>query len=95
MDIGNVSKSPFVKNVLTVCFVVALLVLLAMMTARAFDVVLLLFGAVLVAVLLHGLATVLRRWVPVSEGVAVLLVLALLTALVALGVWLLAPSVGE
>lgn len=72
-----------------------LVVLLIFILIYVSDVILLLFGAILLAIFLHGLANIARRYLRLSEGVSVLLVSALLVALLALGVWLLAPSVAE
>jgi predicted PurR-regulated permease PerM len=58
-------------------------------------VILLLFGAILLAIFLHGLANIVRRYSRLSEGLSVLLVSALLVAVLALSIWLLAPSVAE
>ena len=72
-----------------------LVLLLVILLIYVFDVILLLFGAILLATFLHGLANIVRRYSRLSEGLSVLLVSALLIAVLALSVWLLAPSVAE
>ena len=85
----------FAKKVLINISIVLLVVLLLVFLMYVFDVVLLLFGAILAAIFLHGLANISRRYLRLSEGISVLLVSFLLVILLALGVWLLAPSVAE
>jgi len=86
----------FVKRLLIVCGVITLTVLLVLGAIYVFDVVLLLFGAILVAIFLHGLANILRRRVPrLSEGKSVLLVAFAIVAVLSFGVWLLAPDVAD
>lgn len=95
MIVKTDSSSQFVKKVLITVAVVAAFVLLIWAFVYVIDVVLLLFGAILLAIFLHGLANIARRYLQISEGVSVLLVSALLAAAVAFGIWLLAPSVAE
>ncbi len=85
----------FAKRVLINIAIVLLIVGILIIAIYVFDVILLLFGAVLVAIFLHGLANISRRYLRLSEGVSVLLVSFLLLVILALGVWLLAPSVAE
>lgn len=61
----------------------------------AIDVVLLFFGAVLLAIFLRGLADLIRRNSRMSEGMAVLLVSFLLLVVLAAAIALLAPSITE
>jgi predicted PurR-regulated permease PerM len=89
------SNESFTKRVLIICAVVTLIILLVLATIYVIDVILLLFGAILLAIFLHGLANISRRYLQLSEGYSVLLVSALLVAILALSVYLLAPSVGE
>ncbi len=72
-----------------------LVLLIVFVLFYVIDVVLLLFGAILVAIFLHGLANISRRYLRLSEGVSVLLVSGILLVIMALAVWLLAPSVAE
>jgi len=88
-------QTSFAKRVLINISLVLLVVLLIIFLVYVFDVVLLLFGAILVAIFLHGLANILRRYLRLSEGLSVLLVSALLIAVLVLAIWLLAPSVAE
>jgi predicted PurR-regulated permease PerM len=85
----------FAKRVLINISLVMLVLLLVILLIYVFDVILLLFGAILLATFLHGLANIVRRYSRLSEGLSVLLVSALLIAVLALSVWLLAPSVAE
>ena len=87
--------TPFAKRVLINISLVLLVVGLLVLLFYVFDVVLLLFGAILVAIFLHGLANILRRYLLLSEGLSVLLVSLILVAILALSIWLLAPSVAE
>jgi predicted PurR-regulated permease PerM len=85
----------FTKRVLIICALAALIILSVWATIYVFDVVLLLFGAILLAIFLHGLANIVRRYARLSEGKSVLLVSAILVLILGLSIWLLAPSVAE
>jgi predicted PurR-regulated permease PerM len=85
----------FAKRALINISLVLLVLLLAFVLFYVFDVILLLFGAILVAIFLHGLANISRRHLRLSEGKSVLLVSAILVAVLALAIYLLAPSVAE
>jgi predicted PurR-regulated permease PerM len=89
------SQDSFAKRALINISLVLLVLLLAFVLFYVFDVILLLFGAILVAIFLHGLANISRRYLRLSEGKSVLLVSAILVAALALAVYLLAPSVAE
>lgn len=95
MDSTEEPKQTFAKRVLINIGIVLLVVVILFVTIYVFDVILLLFGAILVAIFLHGLANISRRHLRLSEGVSVLLVSAILLAILAFGVWLLAPSIAE
>jgi predicted PurR-regulated permease PerM len=88
-------QNNFARRVLISISIFLLVVGILIITIYVFDVVLILFGAVLLAVFLNGLANILRRHLRFSDGVSVLLVSALLILILAFGVWLLAPSVAE
>ena len=88
-------QASFAKRALINISLVLLVLLLAFVLFYVFDVILLLFGAILVAIFLHGLANISRRYLRLSEGKSVLLVSAILVAALALAVYLLAPSVAE
>ncbi len=95
MTLNEIPIQDFTRRVLIICGIVTLTILLVLGAIYVIDVLLLFFGAVLLAIFLHGLGNILRRYLRLSEGYSVLLVSALLIAAIALGVWLLAPSVGE
>ena len=88
-------ENNFARRVLINIGIVLLIVVLLFITIYVFDVVLLLFGAVLMAIFLHGLANISRRHLRLSEGMSVLLVSVLLVSVLAFAVWLLAPSVAD
>jgi predicted PurR-regulated permease PerM len=85
----------FTKRVLIICAIVTLIILSVWTIIYVFDVVLLVFGAILLAIFLHGLANIVRRYGRVTEGKSVLLVSAVLVLILVLTVWLLAPSIAE
>ncbi len=89
------SQPTFAKRVLINISLVLLVLLIAFVLYYVFDVILLLFGAILVAIFLHGLANISRRYLRLSEGKSVLLVSVILVAVLALAIYLLAPSVAE
>ena len=83
----------FAQKVLIAGGVIAALVLtLAVLWAGA-DIFLLVFAGFLLAVFLRSLSEFLSRHTPLSENWALIVVLILLIAVIALGAWLLAPSV--
>lgn len=89
------SDRKFTSRVLIICAIVTLIVLSVLAVIYVFDVVVLLFGAILLAIFLHGLANVARRYGRISEGKSVLLVSFLLLLVLAVFAWLLAPSIAE
>ena len=89
------SDQTFARRVLiTIGFVVFTLLLLILLY-YTFDVILLIFGAALLAIFLRGLAEILGRFVTISETWLVLIVSALLIAILAGAIALLAPDVAE
>jgi len=93
---SNDSKTTeFTKKVLIVVGVVLAVLLVTLLVYYTIDVVLLLFGAVLLAIFLRGLAELLNRYLKISEGAAVLLVSLILVLILAGAIALLAPSVAE
>src|SRR5688500_4477802 len=95
MNVEERSDQTFARRVLiTIGFVVFILLLLVLLY-YTFDVILLIFGATLLAIFLHGLAEILGRFVKVSEGWLVLIVSALLIAILAGAIALLAPDVAD
>jgi len=95
MNLTEDSQQSFAKRVLINISLVMLVLLLIVVLIYVSDVLLLLFGAILLAIFLHGLANISRRYLRLSEGNSVLLVSFILISVLALGVWLLAPSVAE
>lgn len=91
----NNQTSEFVKKVLITVGVVLAAVFVTLFIYYTIDIVLLLFGAILLAIFLRGLADLLNRYTKLSEGVAVLLVSLLLLLILAGAIALLAPSVAE
>lgn len=89
------SQPSFARRVLINISLVALVLLLVAFLFYVFDVILLLFGAILLAIFLHGLANISRRYLRLSEGTSVLLVSAVLVVILVAAVYLLAPSVSE
>ena len=85
----------YTKKVLITVGIVVLAVLLIAALFYVFDVILLLFAAVLLAIFLRGLADLLNQYTKISEGASVLLVSFILIAIVAGAILLLAPSVTE
>lgn len=89
------SKQDFTKRVLIIVSIVSLTILLIWTFIYVFDVVLLLFAAILLAIFLRGLADLVNRYTRLSEGLAVLLVSVILLGILGGAVALLAPSVAE
>jgi predicted PurR-regulated permease PerM len=72
-----------------------LLLVLGGVVWQAAPVLLLVFAAILVAVLLFYLSALLQRWTHLSHPVALTLVIALLAVLAGLTAWLMAPQVAR
>jgi predicted PurR-regulated permease PerM len=89
------NRKSFIARVLIAVAVVCLVVLGLALLYFTFEIVLLIFAAVLIAIFLRGLADLLHKWMPIGEGWLVLIVAVLLTLIVAGAVALLAPSVAE
>lgn len=87
--------SAFARRAWTVAGVAALFLLGVAVVWKGIGVLLLLFGAVLVAVLLDGLARLLGRVVDWPRGVRLTMGGVLLVATVGLGVWFVGPRVVE
>ena len=85
----------YTQRVLIAAAVVGLIILGLVLVYFTFDILLLIFAAALLSIFLRGLADILRRWIPLSEGWLVLIVAVLLLAVIAGAVALLAPSVAE
>lgn len=95
MATSDEQSRTFTQRVLIAVAIVCLVLLGLAVAYFAFDILLLIFAAALLAIFLHGLADLLRRWIPLSEGWLVMIVALLLVVLVAGAVTFLAPSVAE
>ena len=89
------SESSFARKVLITVGLVCLTLVFLLLFYYAFDVLMLVFGAALLAIFLRGLADYLCKFINVSEGIAVLIVSVLLIAVLAGAVALLAPDVAN
>ena len=89
------SDQTFARRVLITIGLVVLTLLLLVLFYFTFDVILLIFGAALLAIFLRGLAQVIGRFINVGEGWLVLIVSLLLIALLAGAIALLAPDVAD
>jgi predicted PurR-regulated permease PerM len=85
----------FIRKAAVSVGIVVFVLLALLLLYFVFDVVLLIFAAILLAVFLHGLAGILERVLPIGEGLRVIIVAALLVVIIAGAVTLLAPSVAE
>lgn len=95
MSSYNYKITEFTQKMLIAVGIILAAVLVALFVYYAIDVVLLFFGAVLLAIFLRGLADLVNRYTKISEGAAVLLVSVLLLAVLAGAIALLAPSISE
>lgn len=92
---SNEHTGSIVHKAAVICTVVVFAALLLAALYYVFDVLMLVFAAVLLAIFLRGLAELLSHWVKVSDGWLVLLVSTLLLAIVAGFVAILSPSIAE
>ncbi len=92
---SETSNQQFVRRVFIVVGVVLAVILIVLLIYYTIDVLLLVFGAVLLAIFLRGLASLINRYTKISEGAAVLLVSLLLILILGGAIALLAPSVAE
>lgn len=95
MNAPATENKGFIKRVLIIVGIVTFVVLLIWLFVNIFDVVLLLFAGILLAVFLRGLADLARRYTKLSEGLSVLLVSFLVVAILGGAIALLAPNVAE
>ncbi len=91
----NSAEFNFARKVLIAVGLICLTLLLLLLVYFAFDVLLLVFGASLLAIFLRGLADVLCRFVNVSESLAVGIVTVVIIGVLAGAIALLAPDVAE
>ncbi|HEY0844398.1 MAG TPA: AI-2E family transporter [Noviherbaspirillum sp.] len=82
----------FIPRVLIFYGVGVLFLLVVALFVYASNVVLLVFSAILIAILLNDASRALARWFPLSHGIALVLVLALVVAVLIAGGWFLAPQ---
>ncbi|MFN2500948.1 MAG: AI-2E family transporter [Pyrinomonadaceae bacterium] len=95
MDPENRRDRNFVERVLITIGFVVLAVLLIALLYFTFDVILLLFAAVLLAIFLRGLADLLGRYLHIRESFLVLIVAAAMVAILAGAIAGLAPSIAD
>lgn len=95
MEVETREDKTFAGRVLVTVGIVCLTLLILVLIYFTFDVILLIFAAILLAIFLHGLADVLGKVANISEGWRVMIVATLLLAVLAAAVTLLAPSVAE
>jgi len=89
------TNQKFIRRVLIAVAIVIVALLFISLVYYAFDVLLLFFGGILLAIFLRGLADLTRRYTKLSEGLSVLLVSLLLLIILGGAIALLAPSVAE
>jgi predicted PurR-regulated permease PerM len=75
--------------------VYALVVLLVLLVIETFDLLLMLFGGVLLAILLHGISHWLHRKTGINEKLALALAITLPLILLVVGTWFAAPNIAE
>lgn len=95
MTSNSEKTTEFTKKMLIAVGIIILAILLVAAIIYVFDVVLLLFGSILLAIFLRGLADLVNRYTKLSEGLSVLLVSILFLLILAGAISLLAPSVAE
>jgi predicted PurR-regulated permease PerM len=95
MTSNTEEKRGFTEKMLIAVGVILAAILLILFIYYTIDVILLLFGAILLAIFLRGLADLLNRYTKLSEGLSVLLVSLLLVLILGGAIALLAPSVAE
>jgi predicted PurR-regulated permease PerM len=85
----------FSERVLVATGIVVAVVLLVLLAIKLAQVLLLVFGAGLFAILLDGLASLLRRWVNLSRTWSLVATVAVLLLLVGVGIWLGGDRIAE
>jgi predicted PurR-regulated permease PerM len=91
----NYQITEFTQKTLIAVGIVLAAILIALFVYYAIDVVLLFFGAVLLAIFLRGLADLVSRYTKISEGYALLIVSVLLLGVLGGAIALLAPDVAD
>jgi predicted PurR-regulated permease PerM len=95
MPAESKTELSFASRVLTTAVIVVLAILLILLLYFTFDVLLLFFGAALIAIFLRGLSSELGIFLKIGDGARVMLVALLLLLITAGAIALLAPSVAE
>ena len=95
MNLDNYKIKEFTQKMLIGVGVIMAAILIMLFVYYAIDVVLLFFGAVLLAIFLRGLADLINREARISESAGVLLVSFVLLVILAAAIALLAPSVAD
>ncbi|MGI8669171.1 MAG: AI-2E family transporter, partial [Aridibacter sp.] len=95
MTANPVYEKTYVEKILIAVGIVFLTYVIYQLFFSVFDIILLIFAAILLAVFLRGLAGFVNRYLNISEAKAVLLVSVLLILILGGAIALLAPSVGE
>lgn len=88
----RLSRAEFYYRALVFVGIVAAVGLLLLLLWQSTQVILLIFAGLLVAVFLRGIAERISRHTPLSENWALGLLLLLLVGAIALGIWLMMPS---
>lgn len=91
----TVSYADFTHRALIVVVLVMLAALVAVVIAKAVDVLLVLFGGILLAVLLRGLADLLSQHTPIPKKASLALVMLVLLVVLGSAVWLLATQMAD
>ncbi len=95
MASNDSSNSKFIRQVLIAVGIILLTALVLLLIYFVFDVIMLIFAAVLLAIFLRGLADFVNRYTKLSETMSVILVSVLLLGILAGAIALLAPDVAE
>lgn len=92
---ATLAPNSFTRRVLVVAVIAVGAVLLLAFLAQAIEVLLVVFGGILVAVFLHALRSLLSEHTPLPEGWSLAVVLLLLVALIVAGALLMGPQVAD
>ena len=95
MNSYNYKTKEFTQKMLIGVSIVLATIAIVLFVYYAIDVVLLFFGAVLLAIFLRGLADLINREARISESTGVLIISFVLLVILATAIALLAPSVAE
>lgn len=95
MGVRGKLNQDFIKRSLTVIGLTVLVLLFLALIFFAFDLLLLFFSAVLLAIFFRGLGDLVRRATKFPETVSIIIAALVLIGAFALGGWLLAPDIAE